>query len=130
MNRATGFGTIAVVLVLALIARYYWIEPVAVGDLCRSGDAPFSCELRQALIMSFASNGLGYASVVVGVIALFVRRKGLAVLGGSLGAAGLVLYCYDFAVVGFLLSVLTLARQTSAPADDSRRENGEREHHA
>ena len=122
MKRATAFGTIAVVLVLALIARHFWIEPVAIGDLCRTID--------QALIMSFAFNGLGYASVIVGVIALFLRRKGLAILGGSLGAAGLVLYCYDFAVVGFLLSVLTLARQTSAPADESGRQNGEREHHA
>ncbi|HEY9397331.1 MAG TPA: hypothetical protein VIQ28_06895 [Burkholderiales bacterium] len=118
------------VLVLALIARHFWIEPVAIGDLCRTIDPPLSCNLRQALIMSFAFNGLGYASVIVGVIALFLRRKGLAILGGSLGAAGLVLYCYDFAVVGFLLSVLTLARQTSAPADESGRQNGEREHHA
>ncbi|HEY9381452.1 MAG TPA: hypothetical protein VIQ01_09425 [Burkholderiales bacterium] len=130
MNQAKAFGTIAVVLVLALIARHFWIEPVAIGDLCRTGGAPFSCTLRQALIMSFAFNGLGYASVVVGVIALFVRRKGIAILGGSLGAAGLVLYCYDFAVIGFLLSVLTLARQASVPADESWRQNGEREHHA
>ena len=130
MNRATACGTVAIVLVLALIARHYWIEPVAIGDLCRTIDPPFSCDLRQALIMSFASNGLGYASVIVGVIALFVRRTGLAILGGSLGAAGLVLYCYDFAVIGFLLSVLSLARQTSVPADESWRQDGQREHHA
>lgn len=130
MKQAKIFAVIGVVFVLAGIARYQWIEPAAVGELCRALDAPFSCRMRQWLIFSFAHNGLGYAAFVVGALALVTRRTALALLGASLGAAGLVLYCYDFAAVGFLLSVLTLARQATARGDHSGGEHGEGQQHA
>jgi len=117
---------------LAAVARYYWIEPAAIGDMCRGMEAAsLNCKLRNALIMTFVFNGLGYASLVLGLAALCLRRTGLAVLGGAIGAAGLVLYCYELAGIGFLLSVLTLARETSAPRrDEAGAEHGEREQHA
>ncbi len=130
MKHAKIFAIIGTVFVLAWIARHLWIEPAAVGELCRAADAPFSCRMRQWLIYTFASNGLGYAALVAGVLALVTRSTVLAVLGAGFGAAGLVLYCYDFAAVGFLLSVLTLARQASVRGDRAGGQHGEGEQHA
>ena len=132
MKTVKALAVIAVVWILAVIARYYWIEPAAIGDLCRGAEASsLNCTLRSALIMTFAFNGLGYASLVLGLGALCLRRTGLAVMAGAIGAAGLVLYCYELAAVGFLLSVLTLARETSAPRrDETGSEHGEREQQA
>lgn len=130
MKRLQVFGTLGGVLVLALLARHLWIEPMEMGDACRIADAPLWCDLRAMLVMSFRSNGLGYAAIVFGVLSLFVHRMSIALAGASLGVAGLVLYCYDFAAVGLLLSVLALARMTSPDGDVGGRQNGEREQQA
>lgn len=130
MQRLQVYGTIGAVLVLALLARYLWVEPVAVAESCQVGDAPFTCDLRDMLIMTFRFNGLGYAAVLFGALSLFIRRMSLALTGACLGVAGLVLYCYDFAAVGFALSMLTLARMTSPNGDEGGHEYGDREYEA
>lgn len=130
MPRVKSFAVIGGVFLLALIARYQWIEPTAIGEMCRAMDPPWHCQLRRLLILTFVFEGLGYASFIVGVLAVFFRRRGMALLGASLGAAGLVLYCYELAAVGFLLSVLTLARQTAPGAAEFGYEHSEGEQHA
>ncbi|HLU76627.1 MAG TPA: hypothetical protein VKZ48_01835 [Burkholderiales bacterium] len=130
MKRLQVFGTIGGVLVLALLARHLWIEPMAIGDACRVADTPLWCDLRAMLILSFRYNGLGYAAVVLGVLSLFMHRMGIALAGASLGVAGLVLYCYDFAAVGLALSMLALARMTSPDGDVGGHQHGEREQQA
>jgi len=119
------------VLAAALAARYLWIEPFEYGEFCRANEATLACRLRAALIASFAFNGIGYAALLVGALSLFIRRFGLALAGACLGVAGLVLYCYDYAAIGFLLSVLTLARVTApARGDEFGQQHGEREDYA
>lgn len=101
---------VAAVLAAALLARYAWIEPAHIGYLCNASNGPWWCTLRRALILSFAFNGLGYASLILGVLALIVRWRSIALLALCFGVSGVVLYCYEFAAVGLLLGVLTLAR--------------------
>jgi len=130
MKKLQVYGTIGVVLGLALLARHLWIEPVEMGEACRVADAPWWCDLRTMLVMTFRFNGLGYAALIFGVLSLFIRRISLALAGASFGVAGLVLYCYDFAAVGLLLSVLTLARMTTPDSDEARRDYSEPEYEA
>lgn len=120
---------VAAVLAAALLARYAWIEPAHIGYLCNAADGPWWCTLRRALIFSFASNGLGYASLILGALALCSRRGGIALLAVCVGLSGLVLYCYEFAAVGLLLGALTLAR-SSAPGVELGQPDGQGEQQA
>ena len=108
---------VAAVLAAALLARYAWIEPAHIGYLCNAADGPWWCAPRRALVLSFTSNGLGYASLILGALALCSQRRGIALLAVCFGVSGLVLYCYEFAAVGLLLGVLTLARAQTPGVD-------------
>jgi hypothetical protein len=101
---------VAIVLAAALALRYGWIEPAAIGYTCDGGQGPWWCMIRRALVLSFTSNGLGYASLILGVLALASHRSGIALTAVCLGVSGLVLYCYEFSAVGLILGVLSLAR--------------------
>lgn len=108
----------AVALILALAARYAWIEPRAFGLLCNDlSTGPWWCWARQGVIKSFAYpyHALGYAALALGVLSLIFRRRALALTGVCVALAGLVLYCFEYSAVGLLLSVLTLARLAQAP---------------
>jgi hypothetical protein len=116
-------------LVAALALRFFAIEPSHLGHLC--DPAPWSgwCAARTALIMAFRFQEIGWAALVVGVVATFVRRAWLGQLALALGLAGLVLYSYEPAVIGALLGVLVLLRPRparsaprSAPTVDGRPE--------
>jgi hypothetical protein len=108
----------AVVLALALVARYLWIEPPQFRVLCDPvGGMPWWCWAREALIFTFAFQGLGYAALMLGVASVLIRRRGIALVAVCVSLAGLVLYCFEFSAVGLLLGVLTFARlaQTAQP---------------
>ncbi|HKO87150.1 MAG TPA: hypothetical protein VJU83_01385 [Burkholderiales bacterium] len=102
-------------LLLALVARYAFIQPAPIGALCASAMTPWWCGLRQALIMTFATQGLGFAALILGVLAVFSRSRRVSLLGVCVGLFGLVLYCYEMSAVGLTLSVLTLARVAQLP---------------
>ena len=97
-------------LVAALALRFFAIEPSHLGHLC--DPAPWSgwCAARTALIMAFRFQEIGWAALLVGVVATFVRRPWIGQLALALGLAGLVLYSYEPAVIGALLGALVLLR--------------------
>lgn len=104
------WGTVAAVGLLAAAARYLLVEPAAMAHLCDAGSESGWCGVRRAVIASFSGYGLGYAALGVGVMAVALRRLGMAWLGAALGLAGLILYCFEASAVGFLLGALVLAR--------------------
>ena len=113
MKRQAQIWWPAVLTVIAVLAaRYLWIEPAAMGQACNGDGMPWWCWLRQALIWTFAFKGLGYAAVVLGVLAVFSRNRRVAVVGVCVSIAGLVLYCFELSAIGLMLSMLTLARVT------------------
>ena len=102
-------------LAVVLAARYAWVQPAAIGQLCDSGGGPWWCVPRQWLILSFATKAIGYAALGLGILALFSRHCGIAVIAACVGVAALILYNYELGAVGFTLSVLTLARLAQRP---------------
>lgn len=102
------------VLAFALVARYGLMEsgwlPAECGGSLAEGVQGW-CAAKWALIQSFLHQRLGWVSLVAGVLAFAVRSKGLALVGWFTGIAGLVLYSFDYAAVGAMLSLLVLARR-------------------
>lgn len=109
-------AAIAAVSVLAAFAaaaalRYLWIEPERFGHACVVTAAPWWCAPRVALIDFLWGNGLGVASVASAAGAILSGSKRLATIAMTIGAAGLVLYGYDWSAVGLLAALLVLASQ-------------------
>jgi hypothetical protein len=102
-------------LAAAIALRLLVIEPSHIGHAC--DPAPWSgwCAARTALVMSFRFQEIGWAALVVGIVATFVRRRWLGQLALALGFAGLVLYSYEPAVVGALLGTLVIVRPRRDP---------------
>jgi len=115
---------------VALLIRHQWIEPVEFGLICQADPRPWHCNLRDAVIWSFAFNGLGYFSVLCGVVATILRSRRFAFLGAFVGVFGIVLYCSEWSAVGLTLSVLALARLQSTAREDRRNDHGQGEQHA
>jgi len=116
VSRGRAFLLPLLALVAAVALRFFAIEPSHLGHLC--DPAPWSgwCSARTALIMTFRFQEIGWAALLVGVVATVVRRAWLGQLALALGLAGLVLYSYEPAGSGALLGALVLLR----PAPSSR----------
>jgi hypothetical protein len=107
---------LATALAAALFARHRMIEPADIGHLCDSGQGPWWCELRLAIIMSFARGWLGGFVLVTGIAATVLRWRWLAAAAAVAGVAGLVLYQFVFSAAGLLLGLLVLVRPAQRTA--------------
>lgn len=74
------------------------------------------CGLKWVLVQLFVDQRLGWAALGLGVVGFVSGRRAAAWGGWLCGLAGLVLYSFDPAAVGAMLSLLTLGRG----ADDER----------
>ncbi len=114
MARRFSWLPIAMVLMIvfaaALFARHRMIEPADIGHLCDSGQGPWWCGLRLAIIMSFARGWLGWFVLGTGIAATVLRWRWLAAAAAVAGVAGLVLYQFVFSATGLLLGLLVLVR--------------------
>lgn len=107
---ALSWISLLAVLALALWVRANWIEQESFGFFCDGGGQTLVCKLRWLTVLSFNQLGLGYVALFLGVLAALTRSGQVGLVAAWFGMAGLVLYCWDYAAVGFLLGVLTLAR--------------------
>ncbi len=120
------FNPLPWLAILAMLALAFWtrsqlIEQDELGFFCDGGGMTPVCKIRWLVVQSFNHFGLGYFGLFLGVLAAVTRSGLIGLLASLAGMAGLVLYNWDFAGVGFLLGVLTLAR---AQLDDYRAEHG------
>ncbi|GEM_PF-2163859 len=106
----------AVTTAAVSLLRYQLVEPDAVAQLCLRADAPAWCEGRRWIVLGFAWNAYGWASVVFAVAALFTRSIIPAMAGLVLGLTGALFYRYFPAGLGLLSSALLLARRWTPPA--------------
>ncbi|WP_332671775.1 hypothetical protein [Aromatoleum sp.] len=106
----------AAVLAAALVLRYGALEagvfPLDCGGVSADGFDGL-CAAKWLLVESFLHERLGWLSLVLGLAAFMTRRRGFAWGGWVGGIAGLVLYSFNPAAVGALLSLLVLARAAS-----------------
>ncbi|SIR43393.1 hypothetical protein SAMN05421829_11582 [Aromatoleum tolulyticum] len=103
----------SIVLVAVLLLRYAVLEAGVFPSDCKPllADGPEGlCLAKWALVQTFMQQRLGWASLILGVLAFVSRRRSVAWGGWLCGIAGLVLYSFDYAAVGAMLSLLVLAR--------------------
>lgn len=123
---------------LAMLVRYALIEPVEVAHRCDAGAGAWWCGVRDAAVLAFtrgpdtwwsgapgvsALGWIGAAALAAGALALLWRRPATATLAAAVGAAALVLYCFQSGALALLIGVLVLARsqacRTPASAGDA-----------
>lgn len=100
-------------LAVALGLRYGALEagvfPLDCGGAIADG-LDGLCAAKWILVQSFIHQRLGWLSLLLGLLAFATRRRSFAWGGWLTGLAGLVLYSFDPAAIGALLSLLVLAR--------------------
>jgi hypothetical protein len=121
-SNASGRATVTLIAVSAAVLatafgiRYGLLEagvfPIDCGGALAEGLAGW-CAAKWLVVQSFMQERLGWLSLVLGVAAFVLRRRTLAWGGWLTGLTGLVLYSFDPAAVGALLSLLVLARNGS-----------------
>ncbi len=97
-------------LAFSLWLRYSLIEQNELAFFCDGGGQTALCKFRWLVVQSFHTQGLGYFALFLGVLSAATRSAFLGISAGIVGMAGLILYTWDYAAIGFLLGVLTLAR--------------------
>jgi hypothetical protein len=88
--------------------RYGLMESDVLHGLCAGGADDWRCLVRRIAPQLFVHERIGVFALAAGVLALLLRRAGVARLAVVAGAAGLVLYSADFAAVGLLAGLLVL----------------------
>lgn len=104
----------AALCVLALAFRHLVIEFQPVAGYCLINGVPWWCGVRQAIIQTFYSDGVGIISLVMGLAALFGSRSYgpmWAIATIVLAAPSIVLYSADYAVPAFLMGLIRLLRE-------------------
>ncbi|WP_407280306.1 hypothetical protein U5817_07940 [Aromatoleum evansii] len=132
MRRGGGIaglvGVSAVVLAAVLLLRYAVLEAGAFPADCKPlfADGPEGlCLVKWALVQAFMQQRLGWVSLALGVVAFASGRRPAAWAGWLSGIAGLVLYSFDYAAVGAMLSLLVLARNGAQARGGKEQSRGE-----
>jgi hypothetical protein len=111
---------------LALLALSFWvrvnlIENSELGFVCAEDWRNLRCVTRWTFMSFIHYKWPSYLVLFLGVLAAATRSALVAFVTVALGAVGLIVYAQDYAAVGFLLAVMTLAR---AQFDESREQHG------
>ncbi len=96
--------------IAAAVVRFELIESSALGQLCSSGDAPWWCAVRTALVLGFLHHVYGVTALVGAALALVSRRRALAWLAAALGVFALQLYGAETGALALLVGSLRLLR--------------------
>lgn len=118
----------AVVLAAVLLLRYAVLEAGAFPADCKpllADGLEGLCLVKWALVQTFMQQRLGWASLALGVLAFVSGRRPVAWGGWLFGIAGLVLYSFDYAAVGAMLSLLVLARHGAQAGGGKEQAGGE-----
>lgn len=119
--------TIALIGLAAAVLRYGLIEPAQMADLCGADGGPRWCAWRQWAVVAFLGYGYGYAALTAAFLALVLRHPLAAWLAAALGAAALVLYCFEAGAFALLVGVLRLARAQAGRPSAEQDWQGERQ---
>lgn len=112
----TSFSAVVVASAIAAgvtgaAVRYGVIEYKAAHNFCATAAVSWPCEVRTLVIVSLMNTpALGLLALVLGVIALFGDRRGLAIAAAVTGALGLILYNTELGACGLLLGALRAVR--------------------
>jgi hypothetical protein len=107
----------AALCLLAILTRQFLIQPPEIAQRCDltvlafTSTGPWWCNVRAAAIMTYAWNGLLYASIGLSVAALVWRRAWVAAVTLAVGLVAIVFYTYEPGAVAITIGALVLVRQ-------------------
>jgi len=88
---------------------------------------PWWCEIRMAIIYTYAWHTLGEVALMLVVAAVIVRRVSVAAAALSVGSAALVLYCFEPGAVATVSGALLLLRAQAGHNREVKRGRAQRE---
>jgi hypothetical protein len=109
-RRALPWLLLIIVGVAAAVVRYGVVEPSAVVQLCESGQGPWWCGVRQAIVLGFLGNGYGMAALIAAALSLLWKHTWAAWLAAALGVFALEMYCFEAGALALLIGCLRLLR--------------------
>jgi hypothetical protein len=102
---------ILIMLCVSWWARRQLIEEQQLAFFCEAGGQTLACQAHRYLVLIFYNNDImGYFTLLLGAIAVIARSGLIGLWAGIIGIASLILHNGEYAAVGFLLGILTLAR--------------------
>jgi len=114
------FNPFSWLLILIILALSWWaksqlIEQQELAFFCQGGGQTLACKMRWLIVSIFHNSGIGFFVLFFGLLSAITRSGFIGLLVGVVGVACLLLHggdnaSVDFASLGFLLGVLTLAR--------------------
>jgi hypothetical protein len=93
-----------------LSIRFFLVEPDEMAMECLSNDTDYLCRLRTATISGFSRHLFGEISLAAAVLAAVGALRYFALIALISGLAGMILYDFQLAALGFLLGMLIFAR--------------------
>ncbi len=111
----------ATALALAAAARHGLIEPADMTARCDGGTQDAWCSVRTWIIQAFVNQRLGWAALVLAVIATVTGWRSVAAAALFAACAGLILYTTEFCAPAALMALLVFVREghPAAPASAS-----------
>lgn len=100
------------VVLCALYIRFNVVEQQTVAEACMAqvDHMDTLCRSRAFLVWAtFGTEALGWVALAIMLLAWALQSRTAALLGVLIGLAGLVLFCYELAAVGFVGSLLALS---------------------
>ena len=120
LYKSMKFNPLPWLLISAILALSWWakiqlIEQQELAFFCQGGGQTLPCKIRWLIVTIFHNSGIGFFVLFFGLLSAITRSGFIGLLAGVIGVACLLLHggdnaAVDFASLGFLLGVLTLAR--------------------
>jgi len=108
----------AAIAAVMLVVRFQLVEPDEMGIRCSAEPLlSLACRLRGWAIQGFARHLYGPISIATALLGWIGGSIYLSLLAVTVGMAGMVLYDFDIAGVGFLLGILFLVYKPAAKAE-------------
>ena len=114
------FNPLPWLLILAILALSWWaksqlIERQELAFFCGGGGQTLQCKMRWLIVIIFHSASIGFFALFLGLLSVITQSGFIGLMAGVVGVACLLLHggenaAVEFASLGFLLGVLTLAR--------------------
>ncbi len=98
---------------LAAAARHGLVEPADITAHCDGGAQDAWCTVRAWTIQAFVKQRIGWAALVLALVATCTARRSVAAAALFVACAGLILYTTELCAPAALLALLVFVR--SAP---------------
>jgi hypothetical protein len=109
LNRALPWLIALGVCGACATARTFLIQPPEIAHFCDTA-MPWWCQIRMAIIYTYAWHTLGEVALILVVAGVIVRRVSIAAAAMSVGSAALVLYCFEPGAIATVSGALLLLR--------------------